>query len=152
MQKRILMLATPLMIVCGLLASGVSARADSHDGPCSNRTLRGDYGFAIEGLLLPAPGVTIPVRGVAMTHFDGKGNLTQVDHVVVDGMPPAADWTFGSGPYAVNSDCTGTATINVPGNPFSPVKLHLVVVKEGKEIHTVVDAGAAVTSVGIRRD
>jgi hypothetical protein len=84
-----------------------------------------------------------------MTHFDGKGNLTQVDHVVVNGMPPPVEWMSGTGPYSVNSNCTGTATINIPGNPLSPVILHFVVVRQGKEIHTVVEANA-VSSVGIR--
>jgi len=82
------MIATPVMIVCGLLASGAPARAQSQDdGPCSNRTLLGDYGFAVEGLILPAPGVTIPVRGVHMTHFDGNGKLTQVDSIILNGGP-----------------------------------------------------------------
>ncbi len=53
--SRISMIATPVMIVCGLLASGAPARAQSEDdGHCSNQTLRGDYGFAVEGLILPA--------------------------------------------------------------------------------------------------
>jgi len=54
---RISMIATPLMIVCGLLASGTSARAQSAE--CSNRTLRGDYGSAVEGVVLPGPGVAL---------------------------------------------------------------------------------------------
>lgn len=112
----------------------------------------------MEGVILNAPpGVPIPpgspLRGVAMTHFDGKGNLNQVDHVVVAGLTPeqlgAPHWTPGSGTYQVNSDCTGTAVINIPGNPFPPVNLYFVVVKQGKEIHTVVNANA-VTSVGIK--
>lgn len=153
--SQISMAATPIMIVCGLLASGVSAMAQSDDGPCSNRTLLGDYGFSIEGVVLAIPGVTLPpgaalpVRGVALTHFDGKGKLSQVDHVVVNGMPPMVEWTPGTGNYTVNPDCTGTAVIDIPGNPLAPVKLHFVVVRQGKEIHTVVEANA-VTSVGIR--
>ena len=93
--------------------------------------------------------MALPIRGVALTHFDGAGTLTQVDHVVTNGMPPPVEWTSGSGPYTVNPNCTGTATINVPGNPLSPVKLHFVVVKQGKEIRTVVDANA-VSSIGIK--
>src|SRR4051812_7663876 len=100
--------ATPIMIACALLPSGGSARADSGGGACSNRTLRGDYGFSVEGLVLPAPGVAIPVRGVHMTRFDGQGNLTQVDHIVINGVPPALDWTPVTGSYQVNTDCTGT--------------------------------------------
>ena len=85
-----------------------------------------------------------------MSHFDGKGNMTQVDHVVAGGNPPPQEWTFGSGPYKVNPNCTGTLTINIPGSPFSPVKLHFVVVRQGKEIRTVVDSGGASTSIGIK--
>jgi hypothetical protein len=85
-----------------------------------------------------------------MTHFDGEGILRQVDHVVVNGVPPAIEWSTGSGPYTVNPDCTGTAQINfTDGRP--PVNLHLVVVRQGAEIHTVVDVNAA-TSIGIKRD
>ena len=40
--------------------------------------------------------------------------------------------------------------INIPGSPFSPVKLHFVVVRQGKEIRTVVDSGSASTSIGIK--
>ena len=50
----------------------------------------------------------------------------------------------------VNPDCTGTLVINIPGSPFSPVKLHFVIVRQGKEIRTVVDSGSASTSIGIK--
>jgi hypothetical protein len=82
MQKnsisRISILATPMMIACGLVASGPVASAQSEDGACSNRTLRGDYGFKIDGQILAGP-VNGLVRGLAMTFFDGQGNLNQVD-------------------------------------------------------------------------
>ena len=150
MKKRsfgISMFAAPIMMVCGLQAFGAPAGAQSPDAVgCSNRVLFGNYGFSIEGEIL-AGAVTMPLRGVAMTHFDGKGNLTQVDHVLVNGVPPASEWTFESGPYTVNPDCTGTAQIN--GNPLGPVNLHFVVVRQGREIHTVVEANA-VSSVGIK--
>ena len=159
MQKksisRISLMATPIMIVCGLLAAGSPAWADAGGPKCTNRTLLGDYGFTIEGLILTNPGAPLPpgawlpVRGIAMTNFDGKGNLTQVDHVLVSGVPPPVQWMSGFGTYSVNPDCTGTAVINVPGSPFPPVKLHFVVVKQGNEIHTVVEANA-VTSTGIK--
>src|SRR6201984_2681760 len=88
----ILMAAIPIvMIVCFMLA-GASAMAQSDmapsaNRPCSNRSLLGDYGFVVEGLLLPAPGVALPGRGVTMTHFDGEGNLTQVDSFIINGSP-----------------------------------------------------------------
>lgn len=152
---RISMIATPMMIVCGLLASGATARAESQDGPCSNRSLRGDYGSAVEGVVLPGPGVSIPIRGVVMTHYDGQGNFTQVDHIVINGVPPAIEWTPGTGTYHVNANCTGTAHIDTSTGGF--VNLEIVVVRQGKEVHAVVTApfdgpARTVTSVGIRVD
>jgi hypothetical protein len=70
-----------------------------------------------------------------------------VDHVVFNGVPPTEEWTPGSGTYTINPNCTGSAVINVPGNPLSPINLHFVVVRQGKEIRQVVDANA-VTAVG----
>ena len=143
---RISIMATPMMIIGTLLGAGAPANAQEAATFCSNRTLAGDYGFSIDGVILAGPS-TLPLRGVAMTHFDGRGNLTQVDHVLVNGVPPALDWTPGSGPYTVNPDCTGTMQINVAGQP--PLNLHIVVVKQGKEVHTVVGANA-VGSIGIK--
>src|SRR5882724_3457105 len=106
--SRILMAAIPIMIVCFVLAGASdmaqSDTAHSGDRHCSNRTLFGDYGFAVEGLVLPAPGVTIPGRGVTMTHFDGRGNLTQVDSLLINGIP-ISDWSPVTGTYHVNANC-----------------------------------------------
>ena len=145
---RILMV-TIAMIVCFVLA-GASAIAQSdtaHSGDrrCSNRTLFGDYGSQIEGTIL---GPNLPFRGLAMAHFDGKGNITQVDHIVFNGIPPAIEWTPGTGTYSVNPDCTGAAVINSPSGQ-GPVNLHFVAVNHGKQINQVVDANA-VTAVAYR--
>jgi len=151
--SKISMIAAPVMLVCGLLASAAPAKAQSEDGACSNRTLRGDYGSAVEGLILPTPGVALPIRGVVMTHYDGDGNFTQVDHIVFNGLPPTIEWSPGTGTYHVNADCTGTAHIAVSTGGF--VNLAFVVVRKGKEIHAVVTApfdgpNRTVTSVGIK--
>jgi hypothetical protein len=151
--SRILMTVTPMMIVCSGLASGSSAMAqsaaaESFDRDCSNRTLHGDYGFTIEGLLgVPGPGLQL--RGVALQHYDGKGLLTNLDHIVINGLAPTEEWRPGSGTYVVNPDCTGKATINIPSSGTPPLELHFVVVKQGREIRQVVD-GNAITAVGIK--
>jgi hypothetical protein len=77
--------------------------------------------------------------------------MTQVDHMVDNGVPPQEEWTFGSGTYAVNPDCTGSQVIDIPGNPASPINLHFVVDQGGKEIRQVVDANA-VSAIGSRVD
>lgn len=146
--SRTMVRATHTTILCFLLASGVSALAQSGDGEsgggrCSNRTLNGDYGIALDGTFLPST----PFRGVVMQHYDGHGNITQVDHVVINGMPPAQEWTPGTGTYTVNPDCTGVGVINSGNNP--PLNIHFVVVNNGKQINQVVDANA-VTAVGIK--
>jgi hypothetical protein len=149
---RISTIATSLMIVGGLLASGSPARAQSPDGACSNRTILGDYGFTVEGLILPAPGVALPVRGVHMTHFDGKGNLTQMDSLLANGSP-ISDWTPVIGTYHLNADCTGTILLHPSTGGF--VNLRIVVVSKGQKILTVVwppfdGPGRTVTSVGTK--
>ena len=73
---------------------------------------------------------------VAMTTFEGKGNFTQEDFVVINGSPLSTDFASETGTYAIRSDCTGTATINYPVG--SSIDLELVVVNEGREFRTVV--------------
>ena len=147
---RMSMVSIPVIAVCGLLVAassmGPTARADNEDAKvCTDKTLQGDYGSQIEGTIL---GPNLPFRGLAMAHFDGKGNITQVDHIVFNGIPPAIEWTPGTGTYSVNPDCTGSAVINSPSGQ-GPVNLHFVVVNHGKQINQVVDANA-VTAVAYR--
>jgi hypothetical protein len=137
------MIATPIMLVCGLLFTASSVRADDEDTKCTNRTLRGDYGFTAEGVLIGTPGLPAqaPFRSVGLAHFDGKGNLTWLEPTVVNGTLLEADWTAASGTYSVNANCTGTAIVNTPNSPV-PLKLAFVVVKEGKEVRSVLDTNA----------
>jgi hypothetical protein len=114
---------------------------------CSNRTIAGDYGVQIEGTIL---GPNLTLRTLVMEHFDGAGNLTSVDHVVLGGQPPAEEWRPTTGIYSVNPDCTGSASVDVsPGNP--PLNYHFVVVNRGRQILLVVDGGA-IRGVGHRVD
>ena len=129
---------------------GQSASAPVKDRACSNATLHGAYAFDIVGVFVDAP-TPLPLRGVAVTHFDGAGNLTQVDHVVFNGTPPPIDWTPGTGSYHINADCTGRVQIDIPGSPFSPVILRLSVGANGTHINTVVSkAGYVVSSTGTK--
>ena len=94
------------------------AQGSDHDG-CTNETLKGDYGFRISGNILNAAGAPVVNReGVAMTHFDGEGGLTQVEFVMANGVaqPGPADPVTGfhideRGTYTVNSASTGSSVI-----------------------------------------
>jgi hypothetical protein len=150
---KISMLATPLMIVCGLLVSGASAIAQSDDQHCSctNRTLSGDYGSIAQGVLLPNPGLPpeLPFTSVGVTHFDGKGNFTGTEHTVVNGTEQEADWTANSGTYTVNLNCTGTIVLNTPNSPV-PLNIFFVIVRHGTEFFSNLGAGGALASTWIK--
>lgn len=123
---------------CVLLLTVVS------QAQCSNATLSGNYSFTVEGQIL---GVG-PVNGVAETHFDGAGNLTQVDFVVHAGVVPPG-WRPGTGTYSVNSNCTGNALITPVTGPA--LNLQFVVLKNGSEIRTVVaNPNYQINSIGVR--
>jgi hypothetical protein len=149
-------LAGGLLTVVGALALGtlVAAQPESGVGEpaaasgCSNRTLRGQYGFSIEGTILAGTPNAFAVRGVAMTQFDGDGNLTQVDFTTRNGIPFTPDWRPAAGTYDINPDCTGTALI-VQSDGTPNVNLRLVVVDRGREVRTTV-VGNSTSSVGIR--
>ena len=157
--SKTMVVATGLFLVLGAVGFGprVDAQFDdrSHESEtsrfrCSNRTLKGDYGFSIDGTILAGTPNAFPLRGVAMTHFDGHGTLSQVDFTTRNGAPLAPDWRPAVGTYDVNDDCTGTAQI-IPADGSPTLNLRLVVVDRGREVRTIV-AGNATGSVGIKVD
>jgi hypothetical protein len=140
---RIAVIASLLMLVFSPLIPG--PRAEPAEGACSNRTVRGDYGLTIEA----QAGPQFALRGVGMAQFDGAGHFTQVQHVVVNGTPPAQQWSSGgTGTYSVNPDCTATAVFNfADGSP--PGRDSFVVVRQGAELHLVVDNAPGAPSPGL---
>jgi hypothetical protein len=143
-----LMTATGLAAALVLSAPArVTADNDGRGRGCSESTLRGDYGFSIDGQILAGPKAGL-LRGLAMTHFDGDGGLSQVDFTTINGIPTGADWRPGTGTYEVNADCTGKAQISfTDGSPT--LRLRLVVADRGDQIRTIVE-GNATGSFGVR--
>jgi hypothetical protein len=128
---------------------------------CANATLHGIYAFHITGQILAPAAVAGPVSGVALTTFDGLGNLTQIDNIVHNGVVPAEDWRPANGSYTVNADCTGTFTFTpAPTNPADggpALKVHFVITNLGAQILTVVTGSpntppfvASIVSTGTR--
>jgi hypothetical protein len=116
---------------------------------CSNSTLRGDFAVVISGQT-GVPTNPVPRSGVAMTRFDGEGNVTDLDHIVGNGTQPPTEWRSGMGTYTVNPDCTGKFEVQFPsGGPT--LVLYFVVGKFGNAFRGVVGApGANVTADGIK--
>jgi hypothetical protein len=142
-----------IILACGSLAAGATAVAQSsadsvsdarHDRDCSDRMLWGDYGASSEGLVIPAPTVNLPFRSVGTTHFDGRGNLSNLEHTVVNGVSQESGWTRSPGTYTVNEDCTGMLTLNTPNSPV-PIKVSFVVFRGGEEVRGIGNTNAITT-------
>ena len=117
---------------------------------CTNHSLQGNFATIVEGYFLAGP-AQVPLRSVALSYFDGRGNVSQVDHAVVDGMTPPADWTPATGTYEVNPDCTGQSELNIPGNPLSPLSIRFVIADDGNLLLSVLsEPGTAITSKSTR--
>ncbi len=133
----------PICLAMLTLALATSSSMAAHDRECANITLKGSYAFTIHGQIF-TPNGPVVVDGIAKTTLDGNGNLTQVDAVAANGIASQV-WRPGTGTYTVNSDCTGTMTLQNPDQP--PLHLAILVSDSGNLIHTVVtDPGFAVTS------
>jgi hypothetical protein len=156
--RLIVNLAAPALFSAGL---AMAQTAPSYNLSCSNATLLGAYAFQITGQILAPPPAAGPVAGVALTLFDGNGNLTQVDNVVHNGVAPTEDWRPATGTYTVNSDCTGTFTLtpqpSVASDASPPLTVHFVVSRDGSQIRVGVTSSpasaafkAAIVSIGVR--
>ena len=128
-----------------LAASALWGQSSVFQTACSNSTLEGDYGFSVSGMKPSGPGAPVEtIVGVAMTHFDGNGMLTQTDniHGSITGLPTPD--RPGTGTYSINANCTGTMILTNQGSPT--LTLRIVVVDNGNEVRTaVVDPTATVT-------
>lgn len=146
--------AIPVLMALGLASTlalstprDVTANGGAHRHGCTNETLRGDYGFTVDGQILagPFPGI---LRAIGVTHYDGDGELTLVDFATINGNPTGTDWRSGTGVYDINPDCTGTSRLDfTDGSPS--LHLRLVVVDGGREVRSIVE-GNATGSVAVK--
>ena len=147
--SRISMVATPMMVVCGMLVVGSSAWADDKEQTCSVKTLKGRYLFAEKGTILPpAFGVTVPTPGAdAGFHiFNGDGTGTETVTFSVNGVTVLRNAVVPIS-YTVNADCTGTITVLVPGGPH----FDIFVAPNGEAIATIAaDPGNYASSISQR--
>jgi hypothetical protein len=140
--KKVRLLLPALVAACALAANA------ERQFTCSNATLKGDYAFSIAGNAQTPSGV-VEIHGVALTQFDGEGNLTNTDHLVRNGTPPPIDWRPGTGTYAVHENCTGELHITNEGSPV--LDLYFVIAGRGLEIPGVVsDPSANISASGLK--
>jgi len=99
---------------------------------CSTASVAGKFGFTTTGSI-PAVG---PVAATGIFTQDASGNITGTQTRSLNGG--VADETF-TGTATVNSDCTGTDTIQVfqDGNLVRTTTLHVVYDDNGREARAI---------------
>jgi hypothetical protein len=133
--------AVAFSIALWALLGTAGVEAEPEGALCSNRTLRGSYGGSFEGQIPAGPG-TVLLRGLVVTHFDGAGNLRQMEFVTANGVPPpGGEWTPSEGTYEIGPDCTGVAEILQSNGTI--LRQRWVVVDRGREIRAVVEGAVA---------
>lgn len=90
--------------------------AQNQNGGCSLASLNGAYAVDRQGTilaqLLPVlPPPPAPFGEASIAHFNGAGSFFGSATVNIGGAVANPAFT---GTYTVNSDCTGTVTVNVP--------------------------------------
>ena len=99
---------------------------------CSNATLTGSYGFKQDGFgTHNGHGNAVPVAQVGVVTFDGAGNASFTTTSVFNSSG-GEFFEAIPGTYTVNSDCTGTVTIEDFGLHF-----YIVTVGGGKEFFAI---------------
>ena len=135
---------TKLVIFCGLVATTFATapqalKADNADALCplGNATLRGTYMSRAEGTVV---GVG-PLAAVGWLTYDGKGNVVNGFTISVNGV--ISSGTI-SGPYTVNSDCTGST--NLSGSNY-----YFIVTPDGSTVNWIAsDPGSDFSGTEIR--
>jgi hypothetical protein len=140
----------------GFVPSGVAAHDDERSRPCSQRTLRGEFGLLASGTRLvpfgPNAGKTELVVGTGVRTYTGAGWFTESGadlHGQLTGV--STDPGGITGTYEVNPDCTGQSTRYVPGLPF-PIISNFVIVEGGTRVkEAVMEPGPNVITVLLDR-
>ncbi len=120
-------------LLLNMVLAGTTLYAQDQPSPCSNATLKGDYGYVISGTRPSSPGGPLEqFVGSLVRRFDGEGGFTQIDNVhgAMSGWVPDRP---GKGTYSVKADCSGAGKLQIPGLAFEP-EGRFVVVDDGNGI------------------
>ena len=130
MTKRLVVFALALIT---LVAVPQSLKAADALCPLGNATLKGTYMLRGEGTNVGGGPTTV----VGWLTYDGKGNV--VDAFMTGSVNGAIFTGPPSGPYTVNSDCSGS--VEPSGQHYS-----FVVTPDGKEVYWIQTDPGTVTS------
>jgi hypothetical protein len=106
---------------------------NSSDEACSVDTVHGTFGVTTTGFIV-ASGPIGPVADVGVITFDGSGGVSQNTTVSLNGA--VTQNRTGSGTYIVNSDCTGSLSVQIPPR-VEPSTSNFVIVDRGRELRLI---------------
>jgi hypothetical protein len=123
------------IVLGSLFVLSLTAGAYAKDGnDCTQGSLTGSFGYALEGLRFPSPPSPVGVELVGaagLMVFDGMGGLTAQDtfHTAADSTGVIGRRT-GTGTYTVDSNCTGSAEI---GGDYGGLRFYFAIFSRGTE-------------------
>jgi hypothetical protein len=133
-MKRTIARTALAVVTVTLFVLGIVPRA--HADECSNATLRGSFGYASTGTLLPSyvpPPFSGPFGEVGRQSFDGYGKTYATATLSANGniMKVTIEGT-----YVVKTNCTGSMTLNV--SPLdATVHAFFVIDDNGTELRVI---------------
>jgi hypothetical protein len=137
-------LAVGLAIVVGLgFVLTVLAIGDTEAGQCTLESVKGEFGATFTGTIaITAEQPAELFAAVARIVCDGQGSCHGEGTQSLNGtIVPFGDQGTT---YTVNSDCTGSITVDLVDGPT--IHFNFIVVDNGKEIRSIqTDPGTAVT-------
>ena len=103
--------STLVILSIATLVITLAPAGQAQDNSCSTAKAAGDWGFTLSGTILLPTG-PVPAAAVARGSFDtqGKGNATTATEARNVGGDFANERVTAS--WTVDSDCTGTLTVN----------------------------------------
>jgi hypothetical protein len=116
-----------------VLAAHADDSRETSEESCSLETLRGSFGITTTGFIV-AFGPVGPVADVGVVTFDGNGGVSQTTTVSLNGVIIPA--RVSSGSYVVNSDCTGSLSVQLPP-PAATSNSSFVIVDHGRELRLI---------------
>lgn len=137
-----------VVVFATLFVLGIAPKARAwEEKECSNATLQGSFGYTSTGTLLDTyvpPPFAGPFGEVGRQTFDGKGNTKATATLSANGN---IQQVTIEGTYKVNSDCTGSMTLNV--SPLdATVHAYFVIDDDGTELRAIgTDSGVIETRV-----
>jgi hypothetical protein len=126
-------------------AMGLASGANAQDRGCSNNSLQGTFAYTSTGTIVAPPAIAGPIAEVGSQTFDGAGGTSATATISSNGSVQPLTIV---GTYQVNSDCTGTAALQV--SPFGiTVNVLFVITDDGNGFQAMeTDTGFVITRIG----